>query len=145
MKIWNFYLKEFIMHEYLKCNEIKTNIYFILWHINALPGNGSINTPRYAHATVGRMLYLVARQQPASQWTRWVAITWHRFSMLSAPFPVLGNRTVNTSTIIGVFYAWFVPKFCRGQRRSFANSRSWGTDTDTKPSRKRDESAVRCS
>jgi hypothetical protein len=28
---------------------------FILWSVNALPGNGSINTPRYAHAEISRM------------------------------------------------------------------------------------------
>jgi hypothetical protein len=27
----------------------------ILWHVNVLPANGSINTSRYAHATIGRM------------------------------------------------------------------------------------------
>jgi hypothetical protein len=38
---------------------------------------------------------------------------------------MLGNRTVNKSTEIGVFYAWSVPKVDRGQQRSFACSRSW--------------------
>jgi hypothetical protein len=49
------------------------------------------------------------------------------FPMWSAPCQVLGNRTVNTFTIVGVFYAWSVPKVYRGQQRSFASSRSSGT------------------
>jgi hypothetical protein len=28
---------------------------YVLWHVDALPGNGSINTPQYEHETIGRM------------------------------------------------------------------------------------------
>jgi hypothetical protein len=30
-------------------------------------------------------------------------------------------KSINTSTIIGVFYAWSVPKVYRGKQRSFAS------------------------
>jgi hypothetical protein len=53
-------------------------------------------------------------------------LTTEVYSMWSAPFPVLGNRTANTSTIIeGGFYTWSVPKIYRGQQKSCASSRSW--------------------
>jgi hypothetical protein len=29
--------------------------YNVLWHVNTVPGKGSINTPRYAQTTIGRM------------------------------------------------------------------------------------------
>jgi hypothetical protein len=39
---------------------------------------------------------------------------------------VLGNRTVNTFTIIeGVFNVWSEPKVYRGQQRSFARSQGY--------------------
>jgi hypothetical protein len=31
----------------------------ILWHVNALPGNGSIDTPRFTHATVEHAVFSV--------------------------------------------------------------------------------------
>jgi hypothetical protein len=48
------------------------------------------------------------------------------FSMWSMPCSVLGNRTLNMSTITeGVFYLWSVQKVYDGKRRSFASSHSW--------------------
>jgi hypothetical protein len=70
-----------------------------LWHINALPGNSSINTPRYAQTTIGRILYLVARQQSASQWTCKIVIMWLVFCVACA------MQYYNC-----VFCAWSVPR-----------------------------------
>jgi hypothetical protein len=39
----------FILSDGLSGSEI------LLWHVNTLPGKGSINIPRYAHATIGRI------------------------------------------------------------------------------------------
>jgi hypothetical protein len=43
--------------------------------LKTLLGNGLINTPRYAYATIGGMLQVVARQHSARQWTGEIAIT----------------------------------------------------------------------
>jgi hypothetical protein len=56
----------------------------IMWHVNALPGNVSINTPRYAHATIGLMLKLVVKQQSASQWTGEIDVMWLVFCVVCA-------------------------------------------------------------
>jgi hypothetical protein len=42
-----------VSHQYGTTDKII--ILYILWHVNALPGNSLINIPRYAHATIGQM------------------------------------------------------------------------------------------
>jgi hypothetical protein len=73
----------------------------ILLHVHQLLGNGLSN--KFSRRQI-RGKQSCARLRNNSDNRR-------VFSMWSASCPVLGNRTVNTSTIIkGVFYEWSVPK-----------------------------------
>jgi hypothetical protein len=89
----------------LPCILVTTQQHIVMDLLEALLGNGSINTPSYDHATIGRILQLVPRKQYARQWTRCVAVTWCVFWRSSHR----ANRLAGYRTWY-VFCAWSVPR-----------------------------------